>query len=799
MRIIDRYICREVVSHAALGLAVFTFVLFIPQLVRLLELAVRHTADAPVVARLLLCTLPGVFTFTLPMAVLVGVLIGLGRLSADSEIIALHALGIGQRRLLLPVGVLSLLGAVVTAAMTFWLGPQALEAFRAIEQRLRTTQASFEIQPRVFDERFPRVVLYVQDVDATSTRWRGIFLAETGTESGTRLTLAEEAIVIADREQGKLQLHLRNGSTHEFSLKEPERYSVSTFGESDVAVDVSSAGAESKAQRTLAELSVPELYRAAQGTGARQRNAAVELHRRFAFPFACLAFSLLAVPLGARPRRGGRAGSFLLTLFLITGYYLMFVGGAGLARQGAIAPWLGVWGANLAASLLGIVLLPRMEGPGEGVLARWAEALAALRKQPARSAAADAGPQPGQESKRAAEPEKQSDAVQAARGNSGKSSSALSGFPMRAAGGGLPLLMDLYLLRYFFNILVMVLAGFVVLFHSFTFFELLNDIARNHIPFLVVWEYFWNLTPLLAYQLLPLAALVAGIVTFTLLAKSNELTAFKSSGVSAYRLTAPVLVAAAGLAGAMVLLDDIYLPESSQRQDALRNQIKGRPAKTFFQARRQWIFGSESKLCNYDFFDPDAGLFAGLTVLELDPATFQMHRRTYAARASWDAARKEWRLERGWRREFRGPTVTNFEKFDQLAAAPLKEPPGYFNREVRQYYQMNRSELGEYIRELQQAGFDVARLSVQWHRKFSYPLMTPIILLLGIPFAARLGARGATTGAALALGLGMAYFAINQLCEAMGAVGQLPPALAAWAPNAVFLLLGASSFFKIPT
>src|ERR1700683_460878 len=104
MRLLDKYICREVGSHALLGFAVFTFVLFVPQLVRLMDLIVRHSGGMGTVALLFLCTLPPSLIFTIPMAVLVGVLIGLGRLSADSEIVALHASGIGLRRLFLPIG-----------------------------------------------------------------------------------------------------------------------------------------------------------------------------------------------------------------------------------------------------------------------------------------------------------------------------------------------------------------------------------------------------------------------------------------------------------------------------------------------------------------------------------------------------------------------------------------------------------------------------------------------------------------------------------------------------------------------
>src|SRR5271169_3716384 len=161
MRLLDRYICREVVSHAILGLAVFTFVFFVPQLVRLMDLIVRHSGGLGSVALLFICTLPPALGFTLPMGVLVGVLIGLGRLSADSEIVALHASGISLRRLLLPVGLVALVAAIGTLATTFWLSPLSLRTLSKLEFQLLSSQAPFSVQPRVFDERFPRFILYV--------------------------------------------------------------------------------------------------------------------------------------------------------------------------------------------------------------------------------------------------------------------------------------------------------------------------------------------------------------------------------------------------------------------------------------------------------------------------------------------------------------------------------------------------------------------------------------------------------------------------------------------------------------
>src|SRR6266699_7105403 len=242
MRILDRYIVREVFRHALLGLVVFTFVFFVPQLVRLMELFVRHSGSGSQILTLFLCIFPAVLVFTVPMATLIGVLLGLGRMSADSEIIALTALGIGRRRILLPVGVLSLSSSLLTLAMTVWLSPMALRTLRSIETQLISSQISFQLQPRVFDERFPSKILYVSDVTASGTQWHGVFLAETGGEGGSRLTLAENAIVIAEPNQGKLELHLKGGTTHEFAREDPNHYAVTSFGQSDWPIQVSGLG-----------------------------------------------------------------------------------------------------------------------------------------------------------------------------------------------------------------------------------------------------------------------------------------------------------------------------------------------------------------------------------------------------------------------------------------------------------------------------------------------------------------------------------------------------------------------------
>jgi len=803
MRLLDRYVCREVASHAALGLAVFTFVFFVPQLVKLMDLVVRHSSGFGTVLLLFLCSIPPVLGFTLPMAVLVGVLIGLGRLSADSEIVALHASGISLRRLLVPIGFVAFASAVVTLVMTFWLSPLSIRTLRGLEYQLLASQAPFGVQPRVFDERFPRLVLYVQDVQAAATRWTGVFLADSSLNGGpSNVTLAENALVIANRETRQLELHLGSGSTHEYDPRDPEKYNVTTFGESDIPVDLSGSLQVPKNPIVSgAEQSVSQLIAA---KGPAWRDARVEFHRRIAFPAACLVFALLGVPIGVRPRRGGRAAGLILTLVLIGIYYFVFVTGAHAAQQGSISPGLGIWAANIVAAILGVVFLQRIERIRKpNRIVAWIESWRLSRL-----------PQQRRESDAAALPESNGSVTKGDATSAPVSSGTISNIPaslafsrprarmrraIQAGSIAFPMLVDVYMLQQFLYYFVVVLVGFVLIFDAFTLFDLLGDISKNHIAASMVLDYFRFLVPLMVYQLAPLATLVATLVTLGVLAKNNEVIAFKASGVSLYRLVLPLTLAGLVLAGGMFLLDDTFLPYANQRQDALRNEIKGRPPQTYFQPARQWIFGENGKIYNYELFDSDHQLFGGLNVFELDPGTFQIRRRIFATRATWEPSQSTWVLAGGWVRDFESGKVVRYHPFRVDSLPEISEPPSYFRREVRQSYQMNWRQLGTYIASLQQAGFDTSRLTVQWQKKFAFPMIAAIIVFLGAPFAFLVGTRGAIGGLAVAVGIGIVYWATAALFEAMGSVGQLPPFLAGWAPDAIFGFLAVYFFLRMPT
>jgi len=772
------YIFREIVSSAGIGLALFTFVLFLREVGRLFELLVRRAAPAETAAYLFALALPQTLTFTIPMAVLAGVLIGLGRLSADGEILALRAAGLPGRRVIGPVAALAGLGLAASAALSLWVSPRALRESYRIQNRLRSSYLSAEIQPRVFEESFPHTILYVRDViPGPVVRWRGVFLADlrppqqrssasvTTSVKGPRITVAEEAIAAPDREGNRLQLRLIRGGTHEQS-SDPTQYYLYNFDQADQVLEAA-APAASWGARPYQQMNTGDLLGPAR-RGREWIEARLELHRRLALPAACLVLALAGIPLGLSSRRPGKSFGVVMAVLVVFAYWMLLISGIGLAQQERLAPGPAVWGANALFALCGAILLWRLEAPGDR------QAAGVLRRLGERLGGGAAGRLARRLAERAAPPA-----------------------PGRRALGLLIQLLDRYVLGGFFFYFLLLLVSFVSLYHVFTFFELLSDLLKNRVPFGRFLTYLYYLSPQLIYTTAPISILMATLAAFGVLTKRNEITAFRACGVSLYRLTLPVLAASLATSGALFLLDNYVLPEANRRQDAIRNQIKGRPVRTYLRPDRQWIFGQGQRIYYYSYFDPARGVLGGVHVFEFHPRRFRLARHIAAERAQWEESLGAWIFEEGWSREIQDIRVASYETFTVKTFPGLDEPPGYFLKEVKQHQQMNYRELRDYILDLTQSGFDTVRLRVQFHRKFSFPAFAFIMALLAAPFAFLTGNRGALAGVAVSLAVAIAYWSVNALFEQMGNVQQLPAALAAWSPGAIFAMAGAYLLLRL--
>ena len=774
MRILARYILAEVTGAALIGIAVFTFVLFTRDLGRILELVVRNSAPVPSVAEIFFFTVPVALIYTLPMGVLVGVLIGLSRLAADSEITAMRASGIGVWNFLRILSIFVLAAWLLALINGIYLAPLSEAALGRLQDRLKTSQASFEIQPRVFYEGFPKLVLYVQDVKSAqgAAIWKGVFIADISTPGAPRITLAQQGILVSEGPD-TLHLHLSNGSTHETDPREPEHYQISTFEQTDIPIQLTSSDKQSDQEPSpVAELPTFQLSTAAKKVDPIARRwYYIEFHRRFALPSACLVLALVGIPLGLSSKKGGKSSGFVLTILLVFAYYSVSLIGVSLARQGKISPALGGWLANIVFFLAGSFLLWRAE--------RKPFELGSFRlRNPFKTALTEGAP------------------IFRSRGEDAFSRASSR---RRVFSARFPTLLDDLVLKDFMVYLAMILSTFVILLLVFTLFELLGDILRNQVSPLLVGEYLINVAPYFLYNITPLGILLAVLITFGLMQRSNEITAIKATGISIYRIVVPVLVACGLLAAGLFFFDQFYLPHANQRQDALRNQIKGKPAQTYLNPDRKWIFGENSNIYYYQLFDSERNQFGSLAVFQLDPATFELTHRIYSERAHWEEGLGRWVALQGWERVLRGPAIEKFRTFDVATFPALSEPPSYFKKEVKQSSEMNYEELRRYIHDLQQSGFDVVRLRVQLQKKISYPVITLVMAVLAIPFALSSGKRGAITGVAVAVGVAVVYWTVSGLFEAMGNIAQLPPVLAAWSPDLIFALLGGYLILKVPT
>jgi LPS export ABC transporter permease LptF/LPS export ABC transporter permease LptG len=772
MRILTRYILREVTAHALIGAAVFTFVLFTRDLGHILELVVRASAPLPSVAEIFSFTVPLALTYTIPMSVLVGILIGLSRLAADSEITAMRASGMGVWSFLRVLSIFVVAAWLLALANGIYIAPRSQAALGHLEERLKGSQVSFEIQPRVFYEGFPKYVLYVQDVKTAqgAAVWKGVFMADISDAANPKITLAREGIVVSEAPD-RLHLHLIDGSAHETDPKDSSRYQISTFKQTDIPIELPSA--ENKSDESLpASLMATGalLQKASRSDPVSARWYLIEFHRRFALPTACLVLAMVGIPLGLSSKKSGKSGGFVLTILLVFAYYVVSLVGVSLARQGRVTPWFGAWLADIVFFVLGLFLLLRAEkrpfeiGSLRGSAKQHGSRLQNGLARPRRENAFER--------------------VSTRR---------------RVFSASFPTLLDDYVLRDFFIYLGMILSAFLVLVLVFTLFELLGDILRNKVPPIVVAEYVLNVTPYLLYNIAPLVMLLAVLVTFGIMQRSNEITAIKATGTSIYRIVTPVIVAAAVFATGLFFADQFYLPHTNKRQEALHNQIKGKPAQTYLRPDRKWIFGQANDIYYYQFFDPDRDQFGNISVFQIDKANFTVTRRIHADRARWSDNLDRWEYERGWVRNLNVSAIADYRPFEVATFPDLPETPSYFKKEIKQYSEMNYEELHKYIRDLQQSGFDVVRLRVELNKKLSYPLITLIMAILAIPFALSTGKRGAVTGVAIAVGIAVFYTVVSRLFEAMGDLSQLPPALAAWSPDLIFVLVGGYLILKVPT
>ena len=839
LRLIDRYLIKEIVPYVLLSLLILTAIIFAHDASRFAELLVvasRNGLPMQALWRVMAALVPGILVFTLPISLLVGTLVGLSRLSGDSEIVALGASGVSRTRVLRPIVAIAVVIAASMLYITFSVLPHSIRNLNDLKSQpsLVFQGLNTEIKARVLNESIPKKVLYIEDIDRANNLWHNIFLVDLADEHGSMKIMTAATGSLREGTRSDMpELFLQHGSAHQFSpqrgsqaqtsgptepadpeagdpqsstelpeaartpeaspsgreRKKNKNQSSSTatqFEELTIGLDANGDKNDSDSPATERERQIKEMEwsELLNFTPAPEdyREWLAEIHKRVTLPAACLVFALLGVGFGISNIRTGRSFGLLLGLAITVVYYLVALSGEHAAVSGKLPVWLGMWMANLVLAVIGVSVLIIQRRPGSDVFS----VLRSLRH---------------------AWPTRRSYIERERRGNAGVIDPSQNGGRIAAGSRGRrtaasrsliePQLIDRLVLADLVRSFFFILGGFSVLFIIITLFQLLDYITRNNIEWAVVANYLIFLLPMIANYMTPPAALVAVMVTFGLLQKTSQVVALKASGQSIYRLAAPVLLVSLLLSILVFINQDYILPFTNQRQNNLRYLIRRgqEPPQTFYQTTNQWIFGSNSRIYNYAHFEPTANTFAHLNVLDLSRDPFGIKSRLYARRASWDAASRQWVLANGWERTFDGKQGVAFQPFDERRVS-LSEGPEYFKKDFRGSSSMTLAELRSKIADLSRSGFDVADLRVALQGKIAFPLTCFIMVIVGLPFSLSVGKRGALYGVTIGIAIGLAYWGLLGLFEQMGRYEMLPPMLAAWGPN---LLFGAGGVYLFLT
>ncbi len=768
-KVIDRYVIRETIAPFLMALAVFTFLFAVRPMMDNAQSLLTKGVPVGTVVYLLANLLPQALGITLPMALLIGLLMALGRLSSDRETVAFLACGVSLWRLVRPAFIL----ATAVGLVTLWVMidgiPAGNKAFVRVTTNLVAERSAQEIKPGQFYEGFPGKVLRVESVTADG-RWQHVILAITRDKAAPTMVLANEGRLIINENEGRAEIIL-TGVSRFMPGAQAGVYdrADNAGGVETYAIDPQEIFRKIQVVPGIREMTIAELkeeWDLKNRLHESPRNAIMFIHQKFSFPVACLVMGLLAVALGVHTRKDGKFASFALGLAVIFIYYGLLTVFENLTKGDLFPAVLARWMPNLVLGPLAIFLI--------WWRSKNAERSVALRLPPKVAA-------------RLATVGESSDDAPV--------SHPVLVIRLPSLKIPRPRLLDLYLLRRYLSVVTLSFVGLLGLFYIGTVVDLSEKLFKGSASMLTLIDFLFYSTPQFIYFLMPIAVLVAALVTIGTLSKTGELTVMRACGISLYRLSMPLLVAAAVWSVLLFALEERVLAQANKKKAAIEDVIRERQSSTIDITSRHWLAGTRGRIYFYGAYDQRKRVFVNLSVYEISESPYRVTRHTFVPRAAM--SRGVWSGGPGWTQSFpaSGPPVQ-----DAFASRTLSlDSVRYFETETRDAEAMTVSQLGDYVTTLKASGLSSGSFDVELQRKYAMPLMTLIMTLIAIPFGVTTGRRGALYGIGLAIALAFTYQITFIAFGFFGSADLLPAVLAAWAPNLLFLAGASYLLFTVRT
>jgi lipopolysaccharide export system permease protein len=363
-RTLARYLISEILPPFFFGLLAFTFVLLIARILKLIELVVTRGVPLLQIAKLLSLILPTFLELTVPMAFLLAILLGLGRLSHDQEILALKASGVSPLRILWPIAHLALIIAAITLLLTMVARPAANQALKKELYNIAKSRIGTALKEKVFNDDFPKILIYVEEIIPPGNTAQGVLIVDKRDPQRDDIILGKVAIISTDEQTNTLGLRLFDGSIYEREKKRPG-FSQTRFNIYDFKLDLDDlVGPVKKKDSGPKEVSLNHLIATIhqkEDSGVKAIPERMELQQRFSFAFVPLIFCLLGVSLILLPHsaRAGRSWGFLLCLFWLLAYYGLLSLGRALGDKGLLHPVPALWLPNLVVGGIAVHLFTK--------------------------------------------------------------------------------------------------------------------------------------------------------------------------------------------------------------------------------------------------------------------------------------------------------------------------------------------------------------------------------------------------------------------------------------------------------
>lgn len=352
VKIINRYVAREVLAPFASGVALLTFALVTGRLLKLVEMVVNHGVTVGDVTGLILLIMPAFLELTFPMAVLLGVLMGFGRMSGDRELIAARACGISLYRLAVPVLGIAIVVCGISSWLAFKVRPWANMRLHEEIFELTQTKSTAGLKEKVFNRNFPGLIIYVDEVSSKDESLHGVMIADVRDPKQQNTIIARSGRIVPDKAARSITLRLNQGSI--FGIDSANKTShVTSFHTYDLSVHP-----DEDADFTIhdpEEMSLGQLradIARARAAGKPDLNAETELASKFTLPLTTILFAIIGIPLGLKPARGGQSERFGVAIALFFLYYSLMRAGEALSQRGVLNAYIAMSIPDVVFSIL---------------------------------------------------------------------------------------------------------------------------------------------------------------------------------------------------------------------------------------------------------------------------------------------------------------------------------------------------------------------------------------------------------------------------------------------------------------